>query len=120
MTNTEIDFAELAVKIDRVEFDVPFRILPDGPERVSDVFAPEVYHSETDDIEIQGDGWRAITGFTSQHGYRGAVMHRSEFIGSGIARCLVEDFDPETIFVVVVVEVHDEESPAGWALLYRS
>jgi len=72
------------------------------------VYAPEVYHSETDDIEIdgvagrRGETWEALYGYTGQYSYNGAVMHSSEFLGGGLADDILST--PGT-YVVVVVNV---------------
>lgn len=115
-----MDFRELGERINALDFDHPFTIV-DGEvsDAPGDIYAPDVYHDDVDDVDIQGDGWSALTGMTGQYSYHGAVMHPSEFIGGGIARALVEDFDAGTVFVVVVVGDLDDDEPVGWAILYR-
>ena len=115
----------LAEQINAIEFDHPFTLHPDGT--ITDptgVHAPSVYHDDETDVRIDGSGWRALTGMTGQHGYHGAVMHQSEFIGRGIASYLLElAADGPTTFVVVAVECEMEDDdedipePAGWAIL---
>ena len=99
------------------EFDHPFTVAIDGAllDAVG-VYAPEVYHSETDDVEVSDPRWTALTGYTGQHAYSGAVMHASEYLGGGLARDILAT--PGT-YVVTSVGVHDEE-PAGWAVLRLS
>jgi len=83
------------------DFDHPFIVADDGS--LSDavgVYAPEVWNSETNDIEIMGNGWEALTGYTGQHGYHGAVMHASEYIGGGLADDILAT--PGTYVAVVV------------------
>ena len=134
---------------DIAEFDHPFTVTGAGAveDAPSGVYAPEVYHSETTDIEIMGDGWEALTGYTGQYSYNGAVMHASEFIGGKLADDILST--PGT-YVVTVVSVHcvcephetrrggfghgvycvteqnaycnfectcDSDEPAGWAVL---
>lgn len=109
------------------EFDAPFQIVNGELVRPADVWAPEVYHSEENDIDIQGDGWYAMTGYTGQDRYNGPVMHASEYLGGGMAEDLIEmaTEEPDTVFVVVTVEVlpddddDEEPNPAGWVVLYR-
>jgi hypothetical protein len=123
-----VDYTALGEAIDKLDFDHPFKIVDgDVVDGLSGVWAPEVYHSDTDDIEILGSGWAsAVVGMTGQYSYRGAVMHPSELIGAAIAERLhgiatdaAED-GQEAVFVAVTVEVHgDEDEPAGWTVLYR-
>lgn len=119
-----IDFDSLAREIDLADFDHPFvidgELINDAPEQV---YAPSVYHDDHDDIMIDGSGWEAVSGgMTGQYGYRGPVLHPSEYVGQGIAQALVEDHEPGTIFVLVVVNVlpdgeDDDPEPAGWVIL---
>lgn len=118
------------------QFDAPF--VMDGSTiagrfwgEVPGVTAPEVYHDETDDIVIDGvrwedcKEWEPIRCFSGQYGYKGAVMHASEFIGSALAEHMsdLSEIVPQ-VFVVVVVNVlptddDKDPEPAGWAILYR-
>ena len=102
------------------DFEHPFIVNHDGT--LSDavgVYAPEVYHDSANDVEVYGDNWEPLTGYTGQYSYNGAVMHSSEYIGGRLARDILET--PGT-YVVVVVNVHAdadgfEPEPAGWAIL---
>lgn len=103
------------------DFDRPFTVLGSGRliNASPDVWIPEVYHSDDYDIEIMGEGWEALTGYTGQYGYRGAVMHASEYLGGGLADDILST--PGT-YVVTVVECLPEDDdpepePAGWAVL---
>ena len=124
-------FAQVARRIGRyaqaTEFGGTFRVGPYGNfSRRSDQYAPEVFHSDTDDVEIAGEGWEALTGMTGQYGYNGAVMHPSECVGEGIGARLLEiaqDSGEFETFALVVVEVFPtdddpEPEPAGWAILH--
>ena len=85
------------------DFDHPFRVDEDGAlTDARGVYAPEVYHSETDDITIDGGEWEALTGYTGQYGYHGAVLHPSEFLGGGLADDILAT---PGVYVVVVVNV---------------
>lgn len=123
-------FAQMAQRIGRdaqaTEFGGTFRVGPHGSfAHGSSHYAPEVFHSDTDDVEIMGEGWEPLTGLTGQHGYRGAVMHASEYIGQGIGAHLLElaqDSGEVETFALVTVEVLPEDDdpepePAGWAIL---
>lgn len=131
-TGPELD--ALAKAIDAVEFDRVF--VMDGSvlgfrHEFTNGYVPTVTHDDEFDILIDGvpsasSEWSALTGMTGQSGYNGAVMHRSEFIGRGIARhmsWMCED-EPQTFVVCVVgVEATDESETeiddAGWCILYR-
>lgn len=118
---------------DDVDFDVPFQVHADGT--ITDVegvhiYAPTVYHVDDQqpphDIEVhpgaRGDRWEALTGFTGQYSYNGAVLHASEFIGGGLERHLLEH---PGVYVSTAVEVlsigdggvEEDPEPAGWAIL---
>ena len=109
---------------DMAEFDHPFIVADDGT--VSDalpegVYAPGVYNDEDGgDIIIDSSEWEALTGYTGQYGYHGAVMHASEYIGGTLADDILST---PGVYVVVVVGstwLDDEDGgnePAGWAIL---
>lgn len=119
--------ADLLAKVRAQEFDVPFRIYPLGTfeGHVSGVYAPSVWHSYTEDIEIDSDAWEPLTGYTGQHGYRGACMHASEDFGPGMVADMWEaarDAGQPVTFVTVVIECYPTDDdpdpePAGWAIL---
>lgn len=124
-------FDAMAANVQAIEFDHPFTITvhaetvwklshPDG------VYAPSVFHDEETDVRIDDvAGWEALTGFTGQDRYNGAVNHASEFVGREIARELVRlaEDEPQT-YVITSVEVEPDDDdpepePAGWAILRR-
>lgn len=119
--------SDLAKAIQAMEFDHVFTIHPDGSiTEPSGVWAPSVYHDDERDIDIDDRDWRAITGLTGQYGYHGAVMHASEYIGTGVAGVMWQmaiDAEEPVTFTLVIVNVIDDEDedaePAGWAILYR-
>lgn len=145
---------------DLIDFDCPFMLTPAGSgavelhymsERPADfrgprsLYAPTVEHSYTHDVLINGHAprcecgychWEPLTGHSGQHGYRGAVMHASEFIGGALALDLLDTASEHPIYVVsevgVVVCEEDccadrtdadaevglwEHEPVGWAIL---
>lgn len=100
------------------EFDHPFTVGEGGSlADARDVYAPEVYHDPDGDIEIISDEWEALTGFTGQYSYNGAVMHASEYLGGGLARHVLDN--PGTYVVVAVEVLDDHDHPAGWAILRK-
>lgn len=126
-TGPELD--DLARKIDAVEFDHVFvmdgSVLGFRHEFPSNVYAPTVEHDTMCDIRIDGvpvaeSPWSALTGFTGQQSYNGAVMHSSEYIGRAIAEHMsyLSQDEPVTFVVCVVNDPADDE-PAGWCVLYR-
>lgn len=102
------------------EFDSPFTVDDHGNTTDRrDIYAPAVYHSDADDVEIDGNGWEALTGWTRQNSYNGACMHVSEQFAGGLRDWVLEH--PGTYVLVVVEVVPDDEDdmpePAGWAVL---
>lgn len=135
MDDKQID--KLGEKIDGQEMDSVFFVtagaILHGPPGV---YAPEVYNDETEDITIDGrsvvdSGWTPLTGYTGQHGYRGAVMHTSEYIGGRLAEDIIEmsaEAEAEghpLLWAITSVECFPDEeepedpTPAGWVVLYR-
>lgn len=103
-----------------VQFDSPFRVNADGTvtQPLSDVYAPTVMNDDTADIEIDSDDWTALTGYTGQYGYGGAVMHPSEYLAGGMARVILET--PGIYVVTEVIDPDDDDGdhdPIGWCLL---
>jgi hypothetical protein len=96
-----LDYDAIGETIQALAFGTVFTVTEDGTVTTeTDIYAPEVFNSDTSDVDIISNDWEALTGMTGQHGYNGAVMHPSEFIGAGIARLLVES--PGTFAAVVV------------------
>lgn len=122
-----MDYAALGELIQRQEWDTPFSLGGSDPIVVidhPDVLAPEVYHDEKLDVYVEcADEWVTVTGgMSGQYGYRGAVMHASEFIGAAIAERLDQAYERGTVFVVCVVESSVDEldaEPAGWCILRK-
>ena len=122
-----------------LEFDTAYSAATG--ERTGD-YVPYVEHDEDGDILIDGipyrdSEWRAIIGKTCQYGYRGAVMHPSEYASDDMIRAWVREAGGD-VFAVVAVEAPctgdepcfpDEPEycretgcdapPAGWAVIYR-
>lgn len=119
-----MDFAALAESINAVDFDHPFRIVAGEIEDVSDAYAPNVWNSDTNDVDVEsteyGRTWETIRGFTQQYSYRGSVMHSSEQIGAAIAEHLVTMGDDHVFAVVAVTDPDNLESLVGWTIAYRT
>lgn len=90
-----------------IEFDSPFQVFDDGTieTRVSGIHAPNVEHDDQSDVLIESTDWEALTGFTGQYGYRGAVMHASEQFQGGIVDYVIER---PGVYCLVVVEAYDD------------
>lgn len=117
--------------METIEFDGVYSAVTG--ERVRTEWAPDVMNDPSSDIAVYGDGWHALTGYTQQHGYRGAVMHPSETADDDTIREWVRDAGGD-VFALVVVESpcgdgcqdaadceeygHTGE-PAGWAAIYQ-
>lgn len=75
--------------------------------------------------------WDIITGYTQQHGYRGAIMHPSETAdddtirewvreaGGDVFALVVVDFPCECPDPAACEEFGCDPEPAGWAIIYR-
>lgn len=101
-----------------VEFDSAFIVTSEGIKSAREVYAPTTYFESalTSGVEIESDKWEALTGYTGQHGYNGAVLHASETLSGGLARDILADVGG--IYAVTVVEdMDDPEYPAGWCVL---
>jgi hypothetical protein len=118
---------------DVMDFDHVIRVRADRtiderPEPA--VYAPDLLMSVHADGQILDDderdyisqakaqGWTLESGWTAQYGYRGVVMHPSEYIGGALA-----DHIRATpgLWVAITVETDDgSEDSAGWAIAYRA
>lgn len=98
---------------DVMQFDHVIRVRDDGTvENVADVYAPELY-----DGELLSEDWTLLTGYTGQYGYRGPIMHNSEFIGGRLADDILST---PGVYVALVNEPSDgDEDPEGWAVARR-
>jgi hypothetical protein len=120
-----------------MEFDHVIRVTDygtteDGP---SNVYAPDSVYVDVDsdgqivgDAEsdmiarLEGEGWTALNGWSSQYLYAGPIMHASEYVGGALAGYVLES---PGLYVIVAVECMgpDEDSdngePAGWLILRR-
>ena len=106
---------------DLMDFDHVITVTPggvvyDGPPNL---WAPDAYEPEIDATEL--DGWKLLTGYSGQHGYRGPWMHQSELIAGGIA----DDILNEPGHYVAIYSQHEPEESdgetvmGGWAIAYR-
>jgi hypothetical protein len=76
----------------------------------------DIYPPELIDDEIMGDGWSLLNGYSGQYGYRGPIMHSSEFIGGGMARDILAT---PGVYVALVAYSTDGDEPDGWAVATR-
>lgn len=116
---------------DIMEIDHVIKVTADGviSEDTPGIYAPEVYVDCDDDGQISRDddaemmrviesaGWTVVNGYSGQQGYAGPIMHPSEFIGGGIEDHIREI--PGYYVVCSVETLDDDETPAGWVLLFR-
>lgn len=76
------------------------------------------------DIEMNGYGdWELLRGFTGQHGYNGAILHDSEYIGWGLETHIRENAG---YYVAVIVDGLEDDPdgeaatvPVGWAVAFK-
>jgi hypothetical protein len=97
----------------------------DGPK---DVYAPEVYidtdsegqiwpqHEKDFISELRRQGWVLLTGYTGQSGYRGPIMHSSEFIGGRLEEDILNE---NGVYVACVVYASDDNYSVGWVVCKR-
>lgn len=103
----------------RPEFDCPFAVNSDGTATViNSDFAPTVWSDDDSDIVIDSSDWSALTGYTGQHGYNGAVMHSSEYFGGKLYEDVMTT--PGTYAIVEVRDIEDEDDLVGWCVLRRN
>lgn len=102
---------------ENINFDSPFIVLPNGEfERARSIYGPSAYHDEDCDIYLDSSGWTALTGYTGQHGYNGAVLHSSEYLGGGLLKDILDDVGG--VYCLTVVEdMEDPDNPVGWCVL---
>ena len=108
-----------------MEFDFDSVMFSDGGGTLT--YSPEptpcLMHDPEHDVLVDGTpykeqtDWQVLTGYTGQYGYNGPVMHESEYLGGR----LLEDIKSNRGHYVclVVDDMDDLDSPAGWAVLYR-
>ena len=115
-----------------MEFGSVIRVLADGTVDGAPTGLPYVPESLYLDVDADGNatpgadaaleadlrgGWELMTGYTGQYGYRGPVMHASEFIGGGMADYILSTPGLYVSFIVDVEPLEDGDSePAGWAV----
>lgn len=98
---------------DLMEFEHVIHIHPDRTYTEPEMtHAPEIVITLNDDGQISDDaeqemirhaesqGWDLMTGYTGQYGYRGPIMHPSEYVGGGLADDILES---PGMYVVVEV-----------------
>lgn len=89
------------------------------------LYAPDVAHDPTADVQIMGDGWAVLTGHTGQDRYNGAVMHASEQWGQWAISDLTSRVEEDGWVAFCIVEVRDEDfdypdgDPIGWAVAWK-
>jgi hypothetical protein len=83
-----------------------------------DVHAPESLPDDDAELirEARASGWEPLSGFTGQYGYRGPILHPSEYIGGGLARHILETPGD---YAVATADDPETGEPSGWVVLYR-
>lgn len=117
-TLTPAGYAAIVQSVRDAAFDGPFHLSREGVV-TSALYAPDVFHDDETDVVVCSTKWEALTGYTGQYGYSGAVMHPSEHMSNRMVRDMLED---PGIYAVTVVEClptdEDEDpEPAGWCVL---
>lgn len=119
---------------DQMDFDHVIRITDDGT--VADApgeYAPEVVVECADDDagsitaeaeaemvrNVERQGWELMTGYTSQYGYRGPIMHASEHVGGDLERDIRAT--PGLYVVVEPIGMYtSEEQAIGWVVARKA
>jgi hypothetical protein len=84
--------------------------------------SPELIDGHLSVIEQDLNGWELLDGYSGQFGYRGPIMHSSEFIGGKMADHILENAG---YYVAIVAETSDVTpdgeaiEPDGWAVAYK-
>ncbi len=96
---------------------------PNGDVLVTTLDGQYVPESLPDDVDareladiVAHDGWELVNGYSGQHGYRGPVMHASEYIGGRLAAHILAT--PGDYAVATVYDL-DTGEPSGWVVLFR-
>ncbi|WNN95112.1 hypothetical protein SEA_MAGRITTE_161 [Microbacterium phage Magritte] len=103
------------------EFDTAYSAIT-GAQHLGENI-PDVHLDPHTDVYVSGLGtWTALTGYTQQQSYRGAVMHPSETADDDVIREWVREAGGD---LFALVEVRDEDGSypdgdaIGWAIVYR-
>lgn len=119
---------------DLMQIDHVIRVNADGSiDEPTGVYAPELsigcdddgQISEEDDQDMidyaQQVGWTLLTGWTGQEGYRGPLMHASEYVGGALEQHIR---DTPGLWVATAIYTDDDSNGdndlAGWVLAYRA
>ena len=101
-----------------IEFDSAFIVLPNGEYSETGEYVPNVYNDAETDVIIESSEWEALTGYTGQYGYNGAVLHSSEYFGGGLLKDVSEDLGG-VYALTVVYDLEDELDIIGWCVLRK-
>lgn len=97
------------------EFPLPLVHAPECLIETDDDGQILAAHEEAWIESLATQGWKPVSGYSSQMGYDGPIMHASEFIGEHMGN---EIIDNPGLYVVCSVEtLDDSEEAAGWVLL---
>lgn len=103
-----------------IEFDTAFIVLPNGEYVETSEYVPTVYNDGTHDVIIESSVWEALTGYSGQYSYSGAVMHPSEYFGGGLLKDVSEDIGG--VYALTGVYDLDDEGDLdiiGWTVLRK-
>ena len=111
------------------QMDHVIRVKPDKTvEDAVNEYAPEVYVETDDDgqilpeheaamvVYVESQGWEVMNGYSAQYGYRGPIMHQSEYVCGWLEDDIL---DTPGLYVVVSVETDDSDESAGWLILRK-
>lgn len=101
-----------------IEFDTAFVVLPNGEYVETGEYVPSVYSDAYDDVYVESSQWVALTGYTGQFGYNGAVFHPSEYFGGRLLKDVSEDIGG-VYALAVVYDLDELEDIVGWCVLRK-
>jgi hypothetical protein len=123
---------------DRMHFDHVIRIDENGKvaKPLEPTYAPEVIVELAEDdcgsitceaeaamiAHVESQGWELMTGYTGQYGYRGPIMHVSEYVGGQMETDiratpgLYVVVGPTGLYATEKQEQEQGDDPIGWVV----
>lgn len=108
-----------------MQFETVYQVHPNGTitER-HDLRAPDLNQYKGDDEcwheHLDDTSWDLLTGWTGQYGYRGPMMHSSEFVGGRLAEHILSTPGLYALLVPSVLDPDDPDAqPDSWAIAYK-
>jgi hypothetical protein len=101
-----------------MEFDHVIQVHADGSVTdATGLYAPEMY-----DGEMEGGEWSLMSGYSGQYGYRGPIMHDSEYIGGRLERDILArpGYYVALVSYADIEDLDDDDNNIdGWAVAFK-